>query len=221
MSRKGIDGSRFQVILDEAGNITHPMDWDKTQAQGINYVCWRMTVGSYYSDKSFPLAYAACVKYGWPLLPYHVTTDDPWKDQYKKIEEVLTKVASQPSPIVSIIQDLEVKRGTAELITSNVQHLDQCVIDELGRSSWIYSNAYVDEYLLAWSGWAHIPFIAASWLNVNQGQRSTSVTGSKPVLPKLKGFQYPVAWQWSADKPIPNNMGKVYGAQSQSIDQQM
>lgn len=212
----GIDGSRYQFLLDNNGDIIREMNFEKAKAQGISFILWRMTVGDYYFDKTFPVVWRWCMDNGMPLMPYHVTKGIvKWGKQWAWIKKYQ---ALYPTKL-PLIQDLEVYESDAQTYTLNVQRIMQSADDLYGRASMLYTNLWADSYLLKWSGWIKHPLIAASWLNRNQGP-GVAEPGGLPVLPRWwkEAKVTPFMWQWSADKPVSNEDGPRYGACSQSID---
>ena len=65
--RWGVDGSAYQ-IEDRMSSI----DWKRAVAEGCQFMCWRMTVGSYYTDLSFISNMVAAAEAGMDIQGAYV-----------------------------------------------------------------------------------------------------------------------------------------------------
>ena len=219
-----IDGSRYQYLVNDTGTqIIKYFDWSKllglSDSLRPQLIIWRLGVGNYYEDITFPDVYKHCMDADMPLMAYfplrYVVKTYTWQSQRDWIKKLYSKYPG----VLTLVQDNEIKEGDEQTATSVVQNIGNWFSDWQGVP-WINytSEGWCDEYLLWWSGLADIPLFIASYLNA--GLYPLTDPSLSPVMPNIYKQHNiePMLWQCSTDKPAANMMGATYGAQSKSID---
>jgi len=200
----GIDVSRWQYLFDAANNIIEPgCDYNKAALMGASFMAARVTVGNYYTDLAYPRSILDARAAGLWVSGYHVV--NPANTSVSQMDRFFGRLeAAGIMEDFPLVLDCEMANGqTPYRITQIIHECAERVKYETGDWPLIYTGVYWwNVNTLYHPDWLLMPLWVANY-----------TTAAAPMLPR--DWRTWVIWQWSADG---NNMGALYGMQSNSVD---
>lgn len=206
------DVSIYQDIINEKGDITRHVDWEKAYKRGIRVAILRATIGNYREDKSCKPNYEACKQLGILTTFYHVET--PEYDAKEQSKYFLDHIPGTPD--LPLVIDNELVRGcNRQRITSVTQTIAKLLEEADGRPPFMYtSQGFWDENVLPWSGWKRLPLFNA-WY---PWDLSYPLTMPKRRTPRDWIVDGKPVWDWWQKEADGNAKGREYGVWSGDID---